>query len=214
MAITYRSHYWQYLLNEEGQPVPYATITIYNAGTSATAIIYETMNSATVIPSATMYTRSDGFFDFWVDPNDYPTGMYFNITWSKIGSITAGHVENVYLPIKYEQVNDGDSDTTKNKLVSNALATSWTAKATVYTETGVLSSSFSHLPGSEPETGYESYYEVTHGATQGYPLVTVHVSGGLQLKTISEYLTVSKLRVWTETDNISGYGPFNFTVIG
>lgn len=210
-----RAHYWQYLLNEEGQPVPYAQINVYDTGSLTPATIYETDVSISPIPSGMMYTEITGFFNFWADPNDYPTGMYFDITWSKAGSITAGGVDNVYLPMAYSQVDEGDTDTTKDKLVSNNQARLWNAKPNIYTTTGVSISGFAVVSAGQPATGYDYYYHAVHGFDQSYPLVTVHISGGLQINSISEYYTDSTLRIWLKTEDVSAADrAFNFTLVG
>jgi hypothetical protein len=210
-----RAKYWQYLLNQEGQPIDHATVVIYDAGTYDAAVIYETETTLTVIPSATMATTDAGYFEFWVDPNDYPTGMKFDIAWSKPGSITAGGVDGVYIPMIYSQVNEADTDTTKDKLVSNNLAQTWSAKASVNTAVGVSASNFVEVTAGQIEAGFDFYYNFDHTLTQGYPIVSAYISGGRMLRCWPEYISNSSIRIWLDSMDVSGSSEtFNFTVIG
>jgi len=218
-----RTKYWQYLLNEEGQPVDGATIQVYNASTTTPASAYDTESGGTVISGGVLTTDSSGYFQFWCDPDLYPLGMKFNILWSKPGEITSGGVYNIYVPISYEQVNEADTgDTLKNKLVSNALATGWENKPKVFVESGVSASEFIGPIGESGyiETGYDCYHDVTYGSTgltQSYPLVQVYRNEGRAIYCIPEYINspVYTVRVWMETSEVyeSAY-TYNFVLIG
>lgn len=124
-----RSHYWQYLINEEGQPIESANIRIYKAGGTTPAYVYtqEVGGTATnSIPQVT--TNSNGFFEFWIaDASDtlgYAPSQKFKIQWQKTG-ITTGTIDNVNIFQIYDGVDVTDTDSTLNKLVSNVLAKRW-----------------------------------------------------------------------------------------
>lgn len=62
-----RAHYWQYVLNTEGQPVSGAAISLHTSSpaTSANKVtLYTTLAGGTTVTSIT--TDSVGFFQFWV----------------------------------------------------------------------------------------------------------------------------------------------------
>jgi hypothetical protein len=107
-----RVHYWHYLLNEEGQPVPDAVIGVLEAGTQTYLWIYDNELSGTAFcnyektgttPSTDgnpqIRTNSDGYFEFWVaDSSDISrgySGIKLKITWSKPGIIDDGGIDNI-----------------------------------------------------------------------------------------------------------------------
>jgi len=133
-----RSHYWQYILNSEGQPVESVSITLYLAGTTTTARVYSSETGGTpssAAPQAT--TDTDGFFEFWVsnDSDDptygYATTQKFKIMWEKSGIISSATIDNldIFPPVltfdEVEVSGASASDPQKNKLVSNLLASGW-----------------------------------------------------------------------------------------
>ena len=133
-----RSHYWQYILNSEGQPVESVDITLYLAGTTTTARVYSSETGGTPSSAAPQAsTNSDGFFEFWIsnDSDDptygYTTTQKFKINWIKSGIVASSTIDNldIFPPVltfgEVEVSGAAASDTTKNKLVSNLLASGW-----------------------------------------------------------------------------------------
>ncbi len=133
-----RSHYWQYILNSEGQPVEDVDITLYLAGTTTPVRVYSSETGGTptsATPQAT--TNADGFFEFWVsnDSDDptygYPSTQKFKLEWEKPGIVSSASIDNldIFPPVlTFEEVEVSGanaSDPVKNKLVSNLLASGW-----------------------------------------------------------------------------------------
>lgn len=92
-----RIHFWTYMLNEEGQPLQGAEVTVLLAGTEVPADVYlqEAGGSSTdIAPQCT--TNSEGYFEFWIgDVNEiagYATPQKFKLKWEKIG-ITSGQID-------------------------------------------------------------------------------------------------------------------------
>jgi len=88
-----RIHFWSYLLNEEGQPLQNADVTIYLAGTVVPADIYLQEAGGTYTDTAPqLTTNSEGYFEFWIgDVNEvagYATPQKFKLSWEKIGVAT------------------------------------------------------------------------------------------------------------------------------
>jgi hypothetical protein len=88
-----RIHFWSYLLNEEGQPLQNADVTVYLAGTVVPADIYLQEAGGTytdVEPQLT--TNSEGYFEFWIGDVEevagYATPQKFKLVWEKIGVAT------------------------------------------------------------------------------------------------------------------------------
>ena len=91
-----RVHVWQYLLNEEGQPIPGADIQVYLASTTTSAAIYYDERGGDPDYGGHMTTLSNGFFEFWVadDSEDggYALDQKFKVTWNKAG-ISSGFID-------------------------------------------------------------------------------------------------------------------------
>jgi hypothetical protein len=229
--------YWQYLLNEEGMPVNAATIQVRTAGgttSAASATIYKTHSGTEIYQDGFLDTDESGYFSFWCDSANYPLGIDIDIYWSKPGEITAGSVQNVYIPILYEQVDEGDSgDDGKDKLVSNALAHGWESRPKLWSVTGVsagiLTTDIRVTSAGQPSTGYDYYYDVIRtdedDLIQQYPIVQVYRKGtddigndlndAISPPFIAQYINITTTRVWLQTSEVSGGTyKYNFTLIG
>jgi len=122
-----RYHFWQFLLNQEGQPINDANISIFRAGTTTPVTVYTgelSSDSVSVAPQLT--TSSNGYFEFWIgdeeEPLGYERGTKFKIQWERAG-ISSGIVDNIEVFQTMEGVDETDPDSIyKNKLISNALA--------------------------------------------------------------------------------------------
>jgi hypothetical protein len=88
-----RIHFWSYLLNEEGQPLQNAEVTVFLAGTVVPADIYLQEAGGTFTDvEPQLVTNSEGYFEFWIgDVNEvagYATPQKFKLSWEKIGVAT------------------------------------------------------------------------------------------------------------------------------
>ena len=128
-----RVHQWQFLLNEVGEPISNADISVYLAGTTTPVTIYtDEFSNNTVSTAPQLKTLSNGYFEFWIaDKNEtfgYETTQKFKIKWEKTG-IARGEVDfiDIFPAIKYvEPVDETDSfSIVKDKTLSNALAYGW-----------------------------------------------------------------------------------------
>lgn len=124
-----RFHWWSFLVNEEGQPIEGADISIYLAGTNEPAYIFEDEFSGApnnTLPQIT--SQENGYFEFWVPDVDeiqgYSPLQKFKIYWEKVG-ITEGWIDYVDIFPPIIPVNELDTDPTKIKAVSNLLAHNW-----------------------------------------------------------------------------------------
>ena len=92
-----RIHFWTYMLNEEGQPLQDANVTVMLAGTVVPADVYlqEAGGSSTDV-APQMITNSEGYFEFWIgDVNEiagYATPQKFKLKWEKVG-VTTGQID-------------------------------------------------------------------------------------------------------------------------
>ena len=124
-----RVHFWQFIINEEGQPVEGANISVYAAGSTTPLTLYTSeAGSGTVSSPPQLQTNADGFFQFWlgdtVEENGYPRDLKMRLRWESPG-IETGDIDHVDIFSGYLEVELGDSSSERNKTVSNLLATSW-----------------------------------------------------------------------------------------
>jgi len=141
-----RVHVWEFLLNDTGQPIGGADISIYKAGTETPAYIYEDEYGGSPInvdpntgePLAPQLTTlKNGYFEFWISDGDeseetnkqygYDLFQKFKIAWNKTG-VASGYIDFIEVfneTKKYGEVDITDNNAIKNKLVSNYLANQW-----------------------------------------------------------------------------------------
>lgn len=131
-----RVHYWQYIADEEGRPIPNVAVSFYLKGTETLANIYANTSVAHTTTTAILDLKTDanGYFEFWVgdkweSSGGYDTDQRFRIEWYKAG-IIRGEIDNIDLfPPLYEvQVNStagAVEDAKKNKMVSNKIVKDW-----------------------------------------------------------------------------------------
>lgn len=182
-----RYHYWEYLLNEEGQPVEGAAVNIYTAQSLVEAYVYlqETGGTPTnTVPQ--LYTDENGLFSFWVadeaDSYGYSVEEKFKLVCSLPGVIEDVIIDNVDF-MRVEEVDVTDSvSTVNNKVISNSLAYTWNAKAV--SETITIDTISWSLSGSD------YVYDIVHELTNGsYPIVMVYDSTD---KTVTDF-TITKV---------------------
>ena len=94
-----RAHYWQYVLNTEGQPVSGATIILYTDSTLTTPVtVYTTDTGSSVVTAVT--SNNKGYFEFWVgDPTEtfgYNTNQGFSLVIFS-NSVAAQQIDNLQL---------------------------------------------------------------------------------------------------------------------
>jgi len=124
-----RKHWWSFLVNEEGQPINNADISIYLAGTSIAATVYLdefSTESESTVPQ--VKSNSNGYFEFWLpDPSDadaYDATQKFKIEWDKLG-IEYGYIDYIDIYPPMIPVDESSTDTTKDKVINNKLANLW-----------------------------------------------------------------------------------------
>jgi len=137
-----RIHYWQFLVDEAGIPIEDAEIYAYQAEGNSSADIFSSQTSTTIIHSVPLghddydiltliKTDSNGYFDFWIEDEwgtvaPYTTSQRFKVAWYKVGTVDAFIDDITVFPTIIHPVDETDTDTTLDKLLSNNLAKSWT----------------------------------------------------------------------------------------
>jgi hypothetical protein len=102
-----RSHYWQFLLNDEGNPIKNADIYIYEAASETPVYIYGSETGGVALNTTPhLVSNSLGYFEFWIadenESNGYPQSNKFKIAWSKPG-IASGYIDfiDIFSPEAY-----------------------------------------------------------------------------------------------------------------
>ena len=106
-----RTHYWYYIINEEGQPIEDVNVSvleaesstflwIYNVEEGGTAFCdYEKTASAVGDGTPQLRTDENGYVEFWVADSSDSTYGYSDIKikllWTKPGTITDGVIDNI-----------------------------------------------------------------------------------------------------------------------
>ena len=135
-----RYHWWGFIVNEVGEPIENAEITVKLAGTDVLANLYYdefgNTNSAdaALIEGPQLTTLSNGYYEFWVgdvtEPFGYRNDQKFTLEWIRLG-VAHGMIEyiNVFplgLQTDPAAILDCTSPSTvMNKLISNYLACKW-----------------------------------------------------------------------------------------
>ena len=123
-----RIHWWSFLVNEEGQPIQNADVSIYLAGTNTPAIIFEDEYATQMLSSVPqLSSNQNGYIEFWlpdITSEIYSTDQKFKIEWNKTG-IEYGYIDFVDIYPTFFPVDENSTDTKKDKTVSNDLARRW-----------------------------------------------------------------------------------------
>ena len=129
-----RIHYWQFLVNEEGQPIESANISVYLSSSTSAAIVFDREYGGTPISSVPQtVTDQNGYFEFWIGDeaegsNGYTNDTKFKVTWAKTG-VAAGSINYVdILPninVGYAVDVTDSTSTTLNKFISNYFGNLW-----------------------------------------------------------------------------------------
>jgi len=138
-----RAHYWQYVLNTEGQPVSGAVISLHTNSPTTTAnqvTLYTTADGSTTVTSMT--TNNIGFFEFWVTDSTIDTTYGQNTNISFVLKISRGTGDE-------QEISDIHLHFAPPRMYSKPIETLWVPSA----------------------GGYLSY--ITHNLNTLYPLVQI-----------------------------------------
>lgn len=125
-----RVHYFSFIADDNGQPIPGVDVSIFLAGTIIPANIYSNEFGGNVISEAPqLITNEKGYFEFWIgnqeDINGYSNNQKFKINWEKPG-ITSGYIDWVDIfPQVFPVDEENYTSIVKNKTISNRLAYLW-----------------------------------------------------------------------------------------
>ncbi|MCK5017443.1 MAG: hypothetical protein KAS32_10285, partial [Candidatus Peribacteraceae bacterium] len=136
-----RYHQWGFIVNEAGEPIENAEITVKLAGTEEPAVVYydEFGNSSSIDDPALsvgpqLSTLSNGYYEFWIgdvsEPYGYRNEQKFKIEWIRVG-VAHGEVDYINIFPLGPQIDPVSivacvsPSTVMNKLVSDFLACGW-----------------------------------------------------------------------------------------
>jgi len=134
-----RVHFWAFLKDEEGRPLPDADLALYEANTKTNAIIFASRaaSASDYIDQSTWTTNSSGFFSFYIgdeyeDVASYPNSQKFDLTW--YADITEGST------ILTETFSSDDNWSLRNFMVSGGKLNSYNDPTNVIVENGSMES--------------------------------------------------------------------------
>lgn len=170
-----RAHYFYYLINSAGEPIPNANISIYSAGTTTPAQVYfgETGGaSVSTIPQTN--TDTNGFFQFWIadaSEGGYEATSKFDVSWSTGGGAEDGTLQYI----------DFITPRPISMSTTSIPTSAWTADDGQY------------------------YYDVVHGLGNSYPVVMLYeVSTNTEtVPTTATSISANTTRVWKIDDAAS-----------
>jgi len=142
-----RYHFWGFIVNEAGEPIENADITVKLAGSDTLACIYldeyssyNTCSDTNFTGGPQIQTLENGYYEFWIgditETHGYRHDQKFKIDWKRIG-VTHGMIDYVnILPMSEPAFpanlsscasasSSGAISTELNKLVSDALVCKW-----------------------------------------------------------------------------------------
>lgn len=188
-----RLHFWQYLVDSEGQPLRYIDVRVYLDGTSTEAEIYMHANFGATTTSSTgnLKTNKDGFVQFWIGDRYEVNGGYnenhqFRVRWYNNVDSVWEEIDDIYLhtPVRpittTDSVKGNTSNRDKNKVISNTQGYNWNRHSDVdvldeavhninAAEFFDLNTSFNRVISNK--LGYQMY-ELAHTASGFSPSVS------------------------------------------
>jgi len=140
-----RFHFWGFIVNEAGEPIEYADVTIKLATTDTLACLYfdeyssyNTCDDINLPPTGPqLKTLINGYYEFWIgditESKGYRNDQKFKIEWERPG-VAYGKIDNVnILPMTSQTyplslsdcTSGGPLSTDMNKLISDELGCRW-----------------------------------------------------------------------------------------
>lgn len=139
-----RFHWWGFIVNEAGEPIENAEVSVRLAGTETKAWVYfdeygtdqtngtELGENNTILEIPHFTTLSNGYYEFWIadntEPNGYTPSQKFKISWKRVG-VASGEIDYVNIfPMTHDIFPVDETDqysNVKNKAVSDLLAYGW-----------------------------------------------------------------------------------------
>ena len=115
-------HFWYSLRDEEGIPILGESVYIYKNGTTNELDIFNSAGTQLSQPLTTNTSYPSGAFDFYVKDiysSGYDASQKMTISWS------TGSVDNLDIFTNLYIVDETDTNTNPNKLVSNQMTYNW-----------------------------------------------------------------------------------------
>lgn len=124
-----RVHNWNFIIDSTGAPVSNVSIYVYLAGTNTLAYVYksETLEDYTN-NGPQVLTNDQGIYNFWIgdstESHGYSNNQKFKIKWEH-PTLASGIIDNIDVFPVIIEVDESDTDSSKNKCISNLLANGW-----------------------------------------------------------------------------------------
>ena len=133
-----RIDYWQYMVDNEGNPLENAEVRVYLAGTLDEADIYlnGTFGSVTRSSTEDLKTNKFGFVQFWIGDEwevegGYTVDQQFKVVWQNDVDAIEEEIDNLYIfsPLRpvvtLDSIQGQPNNRDKNRLISNKQGKRW-----------------------------------------------------------------------------------------
>lgn len=219
-----RVDYWQYLLDRQGNPLQYAEVRVYLAGTTDEANIYLDSKFGSISRSSTedLKTNQYGFVQFWVGDQwetegGYNTNTQFKIVWQNDVDGIEETIDNIYIftPVRPINITDSikgvPSNKDKDKVISNTQGYDWDTHVDLTLPSGsphgIAPAEFFQLGTLQSKTisnklGYQMYQMAALAAT-----TPVNVSGAKIYSTTASWTPCGSVYFDEVTHNLDNIYP-------
>jgi hypothetical protein len=136
-----RYHWWGFIVNEAGEPIENAEVTVKIAGTDVVANVYydeygnaNSVDTPALSAGPQLSTLSNGYYEFWIgdvtETQGYANSEKFTLEWIRLG-VAHGKIEYINIfplgPQTYPAaiVDCVDPSIKMDKLISNYMACKW-----------------------------------------------------------------------------------------
>ena len=217
-----RVHWWNYVVSNGGNVIRDCEFYVYLAGTNDPAYLYSSESGGSSFrsfpegdggnPNTIIKSNDLGFVELWVGDSSeidgYDQSQKFKIAWYKEG-IASGEIDYVQFFIGGSEVDETDSNVSKNKLLSNFLAKKWNDHSDESIITGDTPHNIEQVDEYSNDTTKNklvSNFLISHSAFRDFDDISTgswSASGGLYYYDVtnygpSDYVSITTWNVDTE----------------
>ena len=202
-----RVHFWQYIVNDEGEPLENVNVRIYKADSpddEANIFTHPSTGTYTQSSVALLTTDGNGFFECWFGDElegigGYSASQRFKLEWERAG-LSNGYVDNINVyPNTYRVVetdNTSSDKNVKNKMVSNLLAYNWE------THRNAGTTSVHNLAAVDYEDTNTDYNKLVSNSLMNYFYSVLTSAGAISISASAAAVREFDVSAWTSSGGL------------